>query len=115
VSREPVHSEILKYFVPCNLYECLKWAADYQNFSTIVDDFTKGVWLAAVFWTDENNRHLLCELEDGEFAILDFLFRVTKGSPILKCMNDVIDHVVEAGIFMHVRKWGFSKKNGVEG
>ena len=72
VSREPVHSEILKDFVPCNLYECLKWAADYQNFSTIVDDFTKGVWLAAGFWTDENNRHLLCELEDGEFAILDF-------------------------------------------
>jgi hypothetical protein len=111
VSWEPVHSEILKESVPCpTLYECLKWAGDYQNFSTIVDDFTKGVWRAAGFWTDENNRPLLCELEDGDVAKVDFTFIVSKGSPILKYMNDVMDHIVEAGIFMRIKKWSLDQQ-----
>jgi hypothetical protein len=107
-SWKPVYFDILKESVPCpTLYECLKWAADYQNFSTIVDDFTKEVWRAAGFSTDENNRPLLCELEDGDVAKVDFTFIVDKGNPILKYINDVMDHVVEAGIFMQIKKSRF--------
>jgi hypothetical protein len=110
-SLEQVHTNILKSFVHCpNLYTCLKWATHYRNFSTIVHDFIKEEWRAVGFWTDENKRPLLCELEDGDVANVYFTFLVFKGSAFQKYINDVIDHVVEAGIFMHVKKRGLGKQ-----
>ena len=49
-------------------------------------------------------------MEDGDVAKVDFTFIVSKGSPILKYMNDVMDHIVEAGIFMHIKKWSLDKQ-----
>jgi hypothetical protein len=43
-------------------------------------------------WTDENERHLLFEVEDSVVVILDsFLFTI-KRSPTKKYINEVIDH-----------------------
>jgi hypothetical protein len=34
---------------------------------------------------------------------------VRKRSPFLKFINDVIGHIIEGGIFMHIKKGGFAK------
>jgi len=61
-----IYSAIYKNAVGCSTYEtCLNWVIHYQNFSTILSVFTKGLRHAAGLWTDENNRPLACELEYG--------------------------------------------------
>jgi len=54
--------------------------------------------------TDENNRPLLCELEDGGIASLERVLLVLRGSPFLELINDIIDHTVESGILTHMNK-----------
>ena len=61
-----IDSAIYKNAVRCSTYEtCLNWVIYYQNFSTILSDFTEELWHAAGLWTDENNRPLAWELEYG--------------------------------------------------
>ena len=58
---------------------------------------------AAGSWTNENNRPLICELEDGSEQTSGIAFLVSQGSPHLEFINNVISHIVEGGIFMHIR------------
>jgi hypothetical protein len=81
----------------------MQWAIEYHNFSTIVDDFTKEIWRLVGWWTDENKRPLLCEIEGGDFAKLDVGFYVSKGSPALEYINEIIDRIVEAGILAKMK------------
>ena len=57
---------------------------------------------AAGTWTDEKNRPLICELEYGGVQTSGFAFLVSQGSPLLEFINNVISHIVEGGIFMHI-------------
>jgi len=66
---------IYKNTVRCSTYEtCLNWVIHYQNFSTILSDFTKELWHAAGLWTDENNRSLPCEFEYRVVETLGIVF-----------------------------------------
>jgi hypothetical protein len=58
---------------------------------------------AAGIWTDENNRPLACELEYGGVETSGTVFLVSQGSPLLEFINDVIGHIDEGGIFLHIR------------
>jgi hypothetical protein len=60
-------------------------------------------------WTDENQRPLLCELEDGVVRTANFAILVRKRSAFFEFINDVVSHIVEGGIFMHIKKRGFEK------
>ena len=55
-------------------------------------------------WTDENNRPLLCELEDGVVRTLDRLISFMKRSPFFEILDDTIGHIVEGGIFLNIKK-----------
>jgi len=55
-------------------------------------------------WTDESDRQLLCELEDGVGGKMDSLLFTNKGNPTLKYTNDVIDQIVEAEIYMQFKE-----------
>jgi hypothetical protein len=57
---------------------------------------------AAGIWTDENNRPLICELEYSDVQTTGFAMLVRQGSPLLEFINNVIIHIVEGGIFMHI-------------
>jgi hypothetical protein len=54
-------------------------------------------------WTDENNRPLACDLEDGGVETSGLVFLVSLGSPILELINDVIGHIIEGGINTQLR------------
>jgi hypothetical protein len=60
-------------------------------------------------WTDENNKPLLCELEDGVVRTIQLAIVVRKRSPFFEIIDDVIGHIVEGGIFVHIKKKGFSE------
>jgi hypothetical protein len=104
-SSDPVDIAILKYAAGFADYDtCFKWAAVYYNISTILYDFKTESYSQLGNWTDENNRPLLCELEDGILRTFDFVFLVNEGHPLLEYINDVIGHIVMGGILRQVKK-----------
>jgi hypothetical protein len=62
-------------------------------------------------WTDENDRPLLCELEDGVVRTIDLAIAVRKRNPFFEVMDKVIVRIVEGGIFMQMKKRSFVKEN----
>jgi len=110
-SSDPVYSAILQYAVQCpDESTCFTWAAVYQNISTILDDFSMEIHRGRKYLTDENNRPILCELEDGVVRKIDLAFLVRKRSPFLEILDDVIGRIVEGGIFVHITKRFIVKK-----
>jgi len=55
-------------------------------------------------WTDENNRPILCEFEDGVVGTANLAILVKKKSPFFEVINDVVGHIVEGGLFAHIKK-----------
>jgi hypothetical protein len=60
-------------------------------------------------WTDENNRPLGCELENGVVLTTGLSYFVRKETPRLELINDIIDRFVQGGIFMHIEKISYYK------
>jgi hypothetical protein len=110
-TSNPVDSTVVKDAVECtDEPTCFIYAAIYHNISTILNDLYKemyGVWKN---WTDENNRPLLCELEDGVVRTFDFALLFRKRSPFFEFINDITSHIVEGGIFLHIQKKYFEKE-----
>jgi hypothetical protein len=66
-------------------------------------------------WTDENNRPSLCELDFGVVRTFEYGILVRKRSPFFELINDVVSHIVEGGIAVHIKKMSFEKtKFGTE-
>ena len=65
-TSDPVDSAILNNVVQCpDVDTCFVWGTVYLNISTILTDYTLENYYGRRKWTDENNRPILCELEDG--------------------------------------------------
>jgi hypothetical protein len=110
-SSESPNSAIMKNAVPCpNEDTCFKWAAIYQNFSTILNDNRVENLRANGKWSNENNMPLLCALEDGVVRTYGFVFLVKNGRYFLELINDVIVRVVEGGIFTQMQKRALDKE-----
>jgi hypothetical protein len=76
---DPVDSAIVKDAVHCpDDPTCFIWAAVKHNISTVIENLDIEIYRAMGDWTDENNRPLLCELEEGVVKTLDFAMSVWK-------------------------------------
>jgi hypothetical protein len=108
---DPVESVILNKYVKCPyLGACLNWAAVYQNISIVSGNWNVGILRDMVKLSDESNRPLLCELEDGGVENLDLVILVLRGCPLLELINDIIQHMTEASILTHIKKRDFPKE-----
>jgi hypothetical protein len=108
-SKDSIGSAILRSTVMCpDEGICLKWASQYRNISTLRSDFTAEYLRSVGSSTDENNRPLLCDLEDGVVVYFETVMAVLKGNPLLEHINDVMDRIVEAGLFMQWKKMFFN-------
>jgi hypothetical protein len=113
-SSDSVDIAILKDVARCPDYDtCFKWAAAYHNISTILYGFKTESYSQLGNWTDENNRPLLCELEDGLIRTFDYVFLVNEGHPLLEYINDVIGRIVEGGILRQIKK-KYSEKEKIQ-
>jgi len=100
-----VDSAVRKGAVHCqDEYTCLTWATVYHNISTILSDFDIEIERCSKNWIDENNRPILCELEDGVVRTIDLVFLVRKRSPFLEILEDVIGRIIEGGIFARMKE-----------
>jgi hypothetical protein len=109
-SSDPVDSANIKNAVECpDEPTCFMWASKYHNISTILNDVNVEIYRGKKNLTDENIRPLLCELEDGVVRTLECAILVEYRSPFFELINDVISHIVEGGIFMHIKKRGFER------
>jgi hypothetical protein len=100
-SDEYVDIAILKNGVHCRDWgTCLEWENVYHNFSTITDELDMHLYRGMINWTDENNRRLLCELEDGYITAFDMCLVICRENALLEYINDVIGHIAEGVIFM---------------
>jgi hypothetical protein len=104
-TSDPVQIAIVKNAVDChNLQTCFRWATVYKNFSTIFSDVNLEFYLGGKNITDINNKPILCELENGVVRTYDFTILFTKGSPFVETIDDVVGHIVESGILVHIKK-----------
>jgi hypothetical protein len=102
---DPVESAIVKNALECpDDGTCFRWATVYENISIISDNLIMEFIRGGKDFTDVNNRAILCELENGEVRTFHLTILVRKGSPFLEIIDDVLVHIVEGGIFDHIKK-----------
>jgi hypothetical protein len=106
-----VDSAILKDAVTCpNWDTCFEWATEYQNISIILHNHYVEFFRRMGALTGENNRPLLCELEDGGLRNTDVVFFVSKGKYLFGRINNIIDHIVQGGIFTQITERWFHRQ-----
>jgi hypothetical protein len=110
-ASDPLDSATVKDAVQCpDLDTCFKWAAEYHNITTVIDNLNVETYRGSGNWTDENNRPLLCELEDGVVRTIDLSILVRKRSPFFEFLNDIIRRIVEGEIFVHIVERGIAEE-----
>jgi hypothetical protein len=109
-ASDTVESAFREDGVECpNVRTCFMWATIYRNFSTILTDIDIENYRLMKKWTDENNRPLLCELEDGVVRTFDYAILFRKRSPFFEIIDEVIGHIIEGGFFLRIKKRGIDK------
>jgi len=105
-------SNIKRSSVNCpSLDVCLDWAKYQKNVSILLlDKFAEDNYARGNF-VGENSEPLVCRLEDGVVYSFGQGMVMFHGDPLLKRINEIIDRVVEAGLYsywislnMHFRK-----------
>jgi hypothetical protein len=110
LTSDLLHSAIVTNAVQCpDELTCFTWAALYHNVSVLIKVLDLETYRAMGNWTDANKRPLLCELDDGVFRTLNYAFMVKKGFPLFKLIDNILSHIFEGGIFIHIKKRSFDK------
>jgi hypothetical protein len=96
-------TEALKIYnnrVNCSLREvCLNWAIHQKNVSVLLSDISAEISYATGSLIGENSEPLLCRLEDGAFLNNGLSMIMFQGDPLLRRVTEIIDRVVEAGLY----------------
>ena len=84
-------------------------ALDYKNISLILDEVGIEEKFSSSSLMDENSKPLICPLHDGIVATLNYAMIMRVGNPLLERIDEIIQTVVEAGMFMQWKKLHFDK------
>jgi len=100
IGDETEASKVLRNRVNCPSVEvCLEWAIYHKNVSIMLSELYLEIFYAMSKNLGENTEPLLCKLEDGVFFQAGFSMSMFHGDPLMRRVNEIIDHVVEAGIY----------------
>jgi hypothetical protein len=78
---------------------CLNWAMYQKNLSVLLSDIVAEIYYAAGYFIGENSKSLLCRLEDMAVFNTGLSMVMFHGDPLLRRVTEIIDRVVEAGIY----------------
>jgi hypothetical protein len=78
---------------------CFEWALFYKNVSLMIPDTLAELSYAIDRFFGENSKRLMCRLEDGVVERIGRKMVMFPGDPLMKRVNEIIDRVVEAGLF----------------
>jgi hypothetical protein len=78
---------------------CVNWAIYQKNVSVLLEDmFAEQMYMSGALVGD-NSEPLLCNLEDGVVSNTGLSMIMFYGDPLLRRINEIIEGVVEAGIY----------------
>jgi hypothetical protein len=77
---------------------CYIWAKKYKNLSILTSDLLYK-FQSSKNPSDDTSSNSLCQIEDGVVERGPIVMVLPKGSALLDRINDIIFHVVEAGVF----------------
>jgi hypothetical protein len=77
------------------------WAKYQKNVSILVTDITAEFNYAISVYVGENSKPLLCKLDDGVIFPNSLKMMMFYGDTLIRRVNDIIDRVVEAGLYNH--------------
>jgi hypothetical protein len=109
---ETVLPKVQRNHVNCSSFlTCWNWAKYQKNVSILLlDKFAEDNYASGVF-VGENSEPLLCRLEDGVVYSFGQSMIMFHGDPLMRRVTEIIDRVVEAGLYnfwislgMHMRK-----------
>jgi hypothetical protein len=93
-------SKVQKNLANCSsLWVCVDWAKNHKNVSILFSDLNMALYYAIGITLDENFEPYLCRLEDGLVYNDDLRMIMLQGDPLMKRVTEIIDCVVEAGIY----------------
>jgi hypothetical protein len=80
---------------------CANWAKYQKNVSVLLVDKLAEDKYAFGDYIGENSEHLLCKLEDGVVFTTGLTMIMFHGDPLMRRVTEIIDRVVEAGIYKY--------------
>ena len=93
-------SDLKRNHLNCSSFEvCLDWAKYQNNVSVLLADKEAEDGYARGDFVGENSEPLLCGLEDGVFYSVGQSMIMFHGDPLIKRVTEIIDRVVEAGLY----------------
>jgi len=79
--------------------DCIGWVIYQKNASVLLDDDDVEENIALGIYLGENSKPLLCGIKDGVFRQTGLIMTMLHGDPLMKRVTEIIDRVVEAGIY----------------
>jgi hypothetical protein len=102
VGDETEVSEVQRRRVNCPSYwGCVEWAMYQKNVSVALIDIEAEYRYAIGEFIDENSKPLLCRIEDGVIFPVCYTMLMIHGDPLMRRVNEIINRVVEAGLYNH--------------
>jgi hypothetical protein len=93
-------SKVKRNQVNCSSYEvCVNWAAYEKNVSILLSDTVAEIHYARGYFVGENSEPLVCGLEDGIFYNSGLSMVMFHGDPLKRRVTEIVDRVVEAGLY----------------
>jgi hypothetical protein len=78
---------------------CLNWARYQKNVSILLPDIVAELYYAGGYFIGENSETSLCRLGDRVVLTYGISMVMFHGDPLLRRVTEIIDRVVEAGIY----------------
>ena len=88
---------------------CVEWAKYYKNVLILFADLSAEYYYASGDFVGENSKPLMCKLEDGVVLPYSLTMMMFHGDPLMRRVNDIIDRVVEAGLFNYCISLEFNR------
>jgi hypothetical protein len=82
-----------------SLKVCFEWALNHKNVSILWYDLDIEIRFAYGDFIGENSEPLLCKLEDGVVYNTGLTMGMFYGDPLMRRVSEIIERVVEAGIY----------------
>jgi hypothetical protein len=93
-------TEVLKYLTNCSsIWGFVEWAIYHKNISMLLFDIEAEYFYANGDFVGQNSKPLWCGLEDGVLFPSSRTMLMFHGDPLMRRVNDIIDSVVEAGLY----------------
>jgi hypothetical protein len=80
---------------------CFSWALYQKNVSVLLSDIAAELFYASSLFVGETSEPLMCRLEDGVVFPNSHTMLMFHGDPLMRRVNEIIDRVVEAGLYNH--------------